>query len=67
MTARWRNEAETLQRLSEKDVELVEAAKALADRVSDSGQAQILAGAAEIEADLALVEQRLRERQALLL
>jgi hypothetical protein len=67
MTDRWRNEAETLERPSEKDMEVVEAAKALADRVSGSGQAQILAGAAEIEADLALVEQRLRERQALLL
>lgn len=66
MTARWRNEAETLQRVSAKDVELVEAAQTLAGRVAARGPAQMLADAAAIEGDLALIEQRLRERQALL-
>src|SRR6202008_268529 len=52
MTQRFRQEAETLRQLSEKDVELVEVAHVLCTRVESLGFAEILEKANAIETDL---------------
>ena len=67
MTARWRNEADTLKALCAKDVELVGAAMALAMRVEATDGAELIAIAPAIEADLGAIKARMLERQVLLL
>lgn len=67
MTARYRNEAETLNRLAEKDVELVADAHALAGAVPGDDPLAVIDAASAITTAIARVKDRLAERQALLL
>jgi hypothetical protein len=67
MTSRYRNEAETLGRLAEKDVELVADAHALAEAVPGDDPLAVLDAASAITTAIARVKDRLAERQALLL
>lgn len=66
MTERYRNEADTLRLLSEKDLELVEAAHALVEMTSLTGLNDLLATADTIEDALTAIRNKVLERQALL-
>jgi len=67
MTRHFRNEADTLRQLSEKDVELVGQAQALAQIVEGSSLDVLVASADQIEAAIRAVKDKLLERQTLLL
>lgn len=67
MTQRFRNEAENLRRLSEKDVELVGKAQALAQIVEEQSLDEIIGQADRIEAAIRTIKAALLERQTLLL
>ncbi len=66
MTRRYRNEADTLKRLSEQDIQLVELAHVLSERVEGRGYAAMLGEADRIEAAIEAVRAKMTERQALL-
>jgi hypothetical protein len=66
MTQRYRQEAQTLRRLAEKDVELIERAQALCTLVEGAPYAKVLDDADPIEAAIAGVQAKLLERQSLL-
>lgn len=67
MTARYRNEADTLRRLSEVDVDLVADAHALAQAVPGDDPVLILEQAPAIAATIARLKDRIAQRQAMLL
>ncbi len=66
MTQRYRGEAETLRRLAEKDVELVETAHRLTVLIDGLSPAAILAQAGEVEAAIGALRDKVLERQTLL-
>lgn len=67
MTRRFRQEAETLQKLSEKDVELIEQAHLLAEQVEGKVHTEILDNAEAVDAAIAAIRSKLGERRILLL
>ena len=66
MTQRYRKEADTLRRLADKDLELVERAQAVSALTEDAPYAKVLDDADQIEAAIAGVRARMMERQSLL-
>ncbi|WP_206240931.1 hypothetical protein [Novosphingobium terrae] len=66
MTQRYRNEAETLRQLAEKDVELAEAAHGLLTLVEGLDLGAILPAASQIENAIEALRRKILERQTLL-
>jgi hypothetical protein len=67
MTQRYRLEAETLQRLTDKDSLLIGRAELLRALVEEADYDSILAQSSEIEAGIGAIGMTLKERQTLLL